>query len=76
MQIQIVVEDNGNGIKKENVEKLFINENKLKMNHKETGIGINFSNEIINNMGGSVEVESDEEKGSKFKITLQVNSID
>ena len=74
MKIQIIVEDNGIGINKENVKKLFKNENKLiehtKINHNGTGIDLNFSNEMISKMGGSVEVETEEGKGSKFKITL------
>ena len=40
------------------------------MIHNGTGIDMNFCNEMISKMGGSVEIESDEGKGSKFKITL------
>ena len=56
MQIKIVVEDNGIGIKKENIDKLFMDYNKLdehkKMNQKGTGLGLSICRSIIKKMGG------------------------
>ena len=72
--MQIIVEDNGMGIKKENIDKLFVNYNKLnehkKVNTSGTGLGLSICKNIINKMGGEVHVESKEKKGSKFFITL------
>ena len=72
--MQIIVEDNGVGIKKENVGKLFMDYSKLnehkKMNQKGTGLGLSICKNIINQMGGDVNVESEEGEGSKFIITL------
>ena len=74
LQIKIIVEDNGIGIKKENIGKLFMDYEKLnehkKTNTAGTGLGLSICKNIINKMGGQVEVESKEGYGSKFNITL------
>ena len=47
-----------------------------KINTKGTGLGLSICKNIINKMGGSVDVESQLGVGSTFKITLQVKAID
>ena len=73
MQIKIIIEDNGIGVKKENIGKLFMDYNKLdehkKMNTKGTGLGLSICRNIIHKMGGEVHVESTEGVGTKFIIT-------
>ena len=72
--MQIIVEDNGIGIKKENIPKLFMDYSKLDEHKKHnmigTGLGLSICKNIINKMGGQVTVESTEGVGSKFCITL------
>ena len=78
--MQIMVEDNGLGIKKENLTKLFVDYSKLdehkKINTGGTGLGLSICKNIINKMGGEVKADSIEGIGSKFFITLQVKAID
>ena len=68
MKIKIIVEDNGIGIKRENIKKLFMDTNKIneptKMIHNGAGIDLKFSNKMIGKMEWSVEYESEEGKGS------------
>ena len=74
IQMKIIVEDNGVGIKKENLSKLFMDYSKLnehcKMNQKGTGLGLSICKNIIKQMGGNVYVESTVGVGTKFIITL------
>ena len=74
LQIKIIIEDNGIGIKKENINKLFMDYSKLdehkKMNTNGTGLGLSICRNIIEKMGGDVNVESVEGEGTKFIITL------
>ena len=74
LRLQIIIEDNGAGIKKENLSKLFMDYSKLdehkKINKKGTGLGLSICKKIINKMGGEVTVESTEGVGSKFIIVL------
>ena len=74
MRIQIIVEDNGIGIKKENLGKVFMDYSKLdehkQINQTGTGLGLSICKNIINKMGGKVDVESTEGVGTKFIISL------
>ena len=78
--MQIVVEDNGVGIKPENIEKLFVNYSRLEehneINAKGTGLGLSICNNIIQQMGGNVEVQSKLGEGTQFIITLQMQVLD
>lgn len=40
------------------------------MNHKGTGLGLSICKNIIQQMGGNVEVQSEEGRGTLFIITL------
>lgn len=80
VKLQIIVEDSGVGISKENITKLFKDYSRLEehqdMNAKGTGLGLSICKNIIEQMGGKVEVESQLGKGTNFLITLNVQAID
>lgn len=74
--IEISVLDNGVGISEEVREKLFHIPTELShsslgtANEKGTGFGLILCKEFIEKLNGEICVESEEGKGSKFKITL------
>jgi signal transduction histidine kinase len=72
--IQIAVSDNGIGITREDIEKLF----RVEIDHKTigdseekgTGIGLILCKEFVSRNGGEIGVESEFGKGSTFHFTL------
>ena len=72
--VVISIEDNGVGMTKEQVEKLFrLEENyssKGTAGEKGTGLGLILSKEYVEINGGTVEVISEAGKGSRFMIKL------
>ncbi len=62
------------GIKKENLSKLFMDFSKLdehsKINTQGTGLGLSICKRIIEQMGGTVNVDSKEGEGTTFTINL------
>ena len=73
-RIQVSVKDNGIGIYKENIEKLFKITEKFSMQGTEqeegTGLGLILSKEFIDLHNGEIMVESQIGKGSTFTFTL------
>jgi len=63
------VDDNGIGMDKETQEKLFTLFFSSK-GHRGTGLGLFVANQIIEQHGGSIEVDSEPGKGSRFRIKL------
>ncbi len=69
--IEIKVKDNGNGIPKQNLEKIFQPFFTTKPTGEGTGLGLSLSYDIITKgHGGELKVESEEGIGSEFKIIL------
>ena len=72
----IVVEDNGIGISKDNIAKIFTPFYQIINNPNEsrggTGLGLSIVKSVAESHGGSVEVESEPGKGSKFIVTLPI----
>ena len=66
--------DNGIGIEEQYFNKIFLFFKRLHTNdyYKGTGLGLGLCKKIIDDMGGSVEVESTLNVGSTFTITLPV----
>ena len=66
--------DTGVGIKKENLPKLFMDFAKLdehsKINAQGTGLGLSICKRMIEQMGGTVKVDSDLGEGTEFTINL------
>ena len=75
VSFEIYIKDSGLGIKKEDINKLFLNFGKLAdnegMNKSGTGLGLSICKNIIEKMGGSVRVESEGIGfGSTFIISI------
>ncbi|NTW23631.1 MAG: HAMP domain-containing histidine kinase [Lentimicrobium sp.] len=72
--IVIVVEDNGIGITHKAHKELFtekkIHSTRGTNNEKGTGLGLALCKEFVEKHGGTIRVESEPEKGSKFIFTL------
>lgn len=72
--LNIVVEDSGQGIRKEDLDKIFsgfsqVNIKKNK-NIEGTGLGLSITKRLVELMDGSINVESIFGKGSTFTVTL------
>ncbi len=68
--IFISIEDNGIGIKKENIGKIFNPFFSTKFDTQGTGLGLSISRTIIQRCRGRLDVESEEGKYTRFTITL------
>lgn len=69
-KVWIEIEDNGCGIRPDDINKLFDPFFTTKPVGKGTGLGLSLSYGIIQKHGGDIEVESEYGKGTKFRITL------
>ncbi|MBR0092984.1 MAG: response regulator [Lachnospiraceae bacterium] len=75
--LEMNVEDTGAGIREEEMEKLFtvftraaLEENR---NKPGAGLGLKISEELTHMMGGTIEVESEYGKGSRFMLYIPVD---
>ncbi|MBJ2175564.1 GAF domain-containing protein [Aureibaculum sp. A20] len=66
--IEILVEDNGNGIPKKIIDKIFQPFFTTKPTGQGTGLGLSMSYDIIKAHGGELKVETKEGIGTKFSI--------
>ncbi len=71
-KIEIKVSDNGNGIAKNIVDKIFQPFFTTKPTGQGTGLGLSLSYDIIKAHGGELKVETKEGEGSEFIIQLPV----
>jgi len=73
--IVIKVSDTGIGISKDRLEKLFESfyqtDATTTRKYGGTGLGLNITKQLIDMMGGSIEVESEEQAGTSFTINLK-----
>ncbi|MEO0090263.1 MAG: ATP-binding protein [candidate division WOR-3 bacterium] len=67
--VKISFTDNGKGIKKEELNKIFQSFHSTK---GQMGIGLKIVSEIIKNHNGKIEVESEENKYTRFQIYLPI----
>lgn len=67
---EIEIEDNGSGIKKEDIGHIFERFYKGKSNKESIGIGLNMSKTIIEKQNGTIEVKSTEGEGTVFTIKI------
>jgi light-regulated signal transduction histidine kinase (bacteriophytochrome) len=66
----ISVQDNGMGIKKDELDKIFHMYGRLHHNIEGHGIGLYLAQKIVHAAGGNIIVESEQGKGSTFSIYL------
>ncbi|MEO7121428.1 MAG: ATP-binding protein [Ginsengibacter sp.] len=71
-KVQIIVNDNGNGIPQNIVDKIFQPFFTTKPTGQGTGLGLSLSYDIIKAHGGEIKVESTEANGSIFIIQLPI----
>jgi putative methionine-R-sulfoxide reductase with GAF domain len=72
-QLILKISDNGSGIKRKDLEKVFLPFFTTKS--KGVGIGLSISYEIIKAMRGEMSVESEEQRGTMFTIKLPVAGV-
>ena len=70
--INVEVEDNGSGVPESNHTKIFLPFFTTKELGKGTGLGLSISLGIAKEMGGFIEIESEEEKGTLMRLKLPV----
>ncbi len=77
--INLTIEDNGIGMSKETIDKLFIISEKISVrgtnNETGTGLGLLICKEFIELNNGKISIESTKGKGSIFSITLPLTMI-
>jgi PAS domain S-box-containing protein len=66
--ILFLIRDNGLGISSQQISKLFTMFKRFHSHVEGTGIGLYIVKRIIENNGGRIEVESQEEEGTTFKV--------
>ncbi|MDR0323033.1 MAG: response regulator [Treponema sp.] len=80
LQIRFLVSDTGRGIRKEDKEKLFADyaqfDTKENREVEGTGLGLVITKNLVEMMGGSVNVESEYGKGSVFTIEFLQGYVD
>ena len=78
--VEVSVKDNGVGIEKENMAKLFVPHEHFTTygtkNEKGTGIGLNLCKDFVERNGGKIYVESEAGKGTKFIFTVPLADED
>jgi signal transduction histidine kinase len=70
--VALVIADTGHGIPRENLAKIFTPFFTTKEVGKGTGLGLTVVHGIIEEHGGSIEVESEPGKGTTFTILLPI----
>lgn len=74
--IVLTVSDNGLGISEKNIEKVFTMFKRFHDHVEGTGIGLYIVKRIIENAGGKIELESEVNQGTTFKIFLPLNKAE
>jgi two-component system NtrC family sensor kinase len=74
--VRLEVEDNGPGISPEVISSIFDPFFTTKDVGQGSGLGLAITHEIITKHGGSISVESEQNEGTKFIITLPTEKCD
>jgi signal transduction histidine kinase len=70
--IEIAVKDNGNGIPKKVLDKIFQPFFTTKPTGQGTGLGLSLAYDIIKTHGGELKVDTEEGKGANFIISIPI----
>ncbi|MCK4632283.1 MAG: PAS domain S-box protein, partial [candidate division Zixibacteria bacterium] len=73
--VHVSIRDNGCGIPKENLPKLFDAFFTTKEVGKGTGLGLSLAYDIVSKHGGTITVDSEVGKGTEFVVTLPLSGI-
>ena len=73
--VEILIEDTGAGIPKENLKNIFDPFFSTKEEAKSTGLGLFVAYGLIKEHKGSIQVESEKGEGTKFLITLPITEM-
>ncbi|MES2730794.1 MAG: CheR family methyltransferase, partial [Bacteroidota bacterium] len=73
--VRLTFTDNGLGMTPSQLEKLFLMFKRFHTHVEGTGIGLYTVKRLIENNGGSIQVESEEKKGTTFLIDLTKNTL-
>jgi len=68
----IEIKDTGNGIDKNNIDKIFDEGYSTKISNKQNGLGLSIVKEIITKHSGKLKVKSKVNQGTSFKIYIPV----
>ena len=72
-ELSIRIEDNGHGIEKQHLDKIFnrfYRTSKARAHTKGTGLGLSLVKQLISRMNGEVRVESKISKGTSFFVSI------
>lgn len=72
--VEVLVKDTGCGIPQEDLGKIFDPFFTTKPQGQGTGLGLSICHGIVTRLGGEIQVESELQKGSVFKIRLPIES--
>ena len=77
--IAISVSDTGIGIRREDMDKIFKPfqqvDTGLSRRHEGTGLGLSITKRLVNMMGGKIDVQSEEGRGSIFTVLLPLSGV-
>lgn len=73
--IVLTVQDNGRGMQKERLDRIFDMYGRLHQDVEGRGIGLYLAKKIVNAAGGDINVQSEPNKGSKFTIHFENEHI-
>jgi signal transduction histidine kinase len=71
--VQIIIHDTGKGIPHEDLDRIFTPFFTTK--HQGSGLGLAISHQIVQEHNGTIEVESEENRGTSFFVTLPLNPL-
>ena len=70
IELIMIIEDTGSGIKKENIERIFTEYYQVRKSSDGVGLGLAITRGLVTAMNGDISVESEYGKGSKFTIKV------